>query len=472
MQQGPKQNKKPGYDQKRIGAASDAGPVRQANEDAFFVPGQGVDTRLGAIYIVADGVGGQEHGRDAADLAVQTIPTNFYQLRQGGSDISQSLSYALEQANQIIYGESQRRETGRMSCTVVAAVQHRDQLFIAHAGDARAYLAQKGKLKLLTRDHSWVQDQVEAGTITPEEASAHELRNVVTRVLGNEPDVEVELSGPYQVGPADVLMLCSDGLYDVVSQTEIYKALSGLPPGQAAGKLVRTAVRAGAHDNVTAVVAAVGRSKEPGFNTLLTYPLPGGIPLFLPFVLSIIIISLALLLVLGNLDRPGASNAIQPNPTNAVLLATIPAGGPALMTAASIITNSAFITATGTITPTEPPGALLETAPSPTPSGVFTSTGEMYGCVESGSYLWLNSLYEDTGRLCEDTEIEWPIDRNALLLTDLESPVTIPGQAGGGSCDDAEFIQVRSIQNNNIFGWVNAVNVEPLRPGQVECNED
>ena len=170
---------------------NDKGPIRKANEDSFILPDPNAPTDLGLIYVVADGVGGQEHGAEASQLAVRIIHDVFYQTRQVGESIPVALAHAADQANLAIYDEAQKRQTGRMGCTVVTAVHHQGQRYILHAGDARAYLLRYGKLQKLTRDDTWVQRQVEEGLIGEDTAQHHELRHVVTRVLGNNPTAAV-----------------------------------------------------------------------------------------------------------------------------------------------------------------------------------------------------------------------------------------------------------------------------------------
>ncbi|MEJ2749413.1 MAG: protein phosphatase 2C domain-containing protein, partial [Anaerolineae bacterium] len=244
------------------GAASDKGPVRKANEDAFMLPEEKAPTELGLIYVVADGVGGQEHGAEASHLAARIIHDVFYQTRQVGESIPVALAHAADQANLAIYDEAQKRQASRMGCTVVTAVHHEGQRYILHAGDARAYLLRDGQLKKLTRDDTWVQRQVEEGLIGEDTAQHHELRHVVTRVLGNNPTAEFTVSDPAPIAEGDVLLLCSDGLHDVVEQSEMQQILAGYSPQAAADTLVKTAVQNKAQDNITALVVRSQPDKE------------------------------------------------------------------------------------------------------------------------------------------------------------------------------------------------------------------
>lgn len=245
----------------QVGAKSDKGPTRSANEDAFWVSGVQSPLKYGALYLVADGVGGQEHGAVAAQQAVQVISTAFYQLRQSGATIPQALNDSILQANQSIYERAQAMNVSRMGCTLVTAVQHEGQLYVAHVGDARAYLLMENHLRRLTRDDTWVQKQVDAGIITYEEAARHELRNVVTQVLGNKLDITVHQSAAYELRAGDTYLLCSDGLHGVLSKEQLFKLMKNNPPQVAADALVKAAIEAQTKDNVTAVVVNSGIKK-------------------------------------------------------------------------------------------------------------------------------------------------------------------------------------------------------------------
>ena len=238
----------------QVGAKSDKGPTRSANEDAFWVSDARSPLEYGSLYLVADGVGGQEHGAVAAQQAVQVISTAFYQRRHSGSTIPEALNDAVLQANQAIYQRAQTMDISRMGCTLVAAVQHEGQLYVAHVGDARAYLLMENHLRRLTRDDTWVQKQVDAGIITYEEAARHELRNIVTQVLGNKLDITVHQSATYELHAGDTYLLSSDGLHGVLSKEQLFKLMKDNPPQAAADALVRAAIEAQTRDNITAVV--------------------------------------------------------------------------------------------------------------------------------------------------------------------------------------------------------------------------
>lgn len=247
----------------QIGSFSDKGPVRQDNQDACWVPDETTPTELGALYLVADGVGGQAHGRRAADLAIATARERFYRLRREQEPIPDALREAIQDANMAVLREAEQRQA-RMGSTMVAAVHHNNELHVAHVGDARAYLLRDGDLVRLTRDDTWVQKQVEAGLLTAEDAAHHELRNVVTQVLGNKPELTVnQLQHPLSLEDGDQFLLCSDGLYDALSPADMVRIMMSAPPIDAAPALVRAAAAAEAGDNITAVVVQHGRPIPP-----------------------------------------------------------------------------------------------------------------------------------------------------------------------------------------------------------------
>ena len=221
------------------------------------------------LYVVCDGMGGGNAGEIASTLAVETIHTHLAEAAKnpdlpliGPCDATVSapanrLASAIRAANSVIHHESwSRPDYAGMGTTVVAALLHGDVLSIAHVGDSRLYLIRNGTIQALTTDHSWVAEQVFKGVMTEAEAERSPRRNIVTRALGTESNIDVELTEvPAKSG--DVLLLCSDGLTRGVRPNDILHVLSeseDLPT--IVERLITMANDAGGDDNTTVLVVA------------------------------------------------------------------------------------------------------------------------------------------------------------------------------------------------------------------------
>lgn len=234
----------------QIVARSDNGRIRRNNEDAV-----GFDQQL-ALAVLADGMGGLEAGEVASRLAVDCI---IETLRLTPERTELALRGAVEAANSAIVRAGERGNVV-MGTTVVAwLLAGRGQCFVAHVGDSRVYRLRSGRLKRLTADHSMVQKMVDDGLLSEVEAHASPHRNVVTRALGVEQEVRVDL-GSWVVAPEDLFLLCSDGLTDMVEEAEIERLLARHMAAQpldlegAAQALVERANDAGGEDNVTVLL--------------------------------------------------------------------------------------------------------------------------------------------------------------------------------------------------------------------------
>jgi len=252
-------------------AKSDTGLKRRHNEDRFVV-----DPQLG-LYVICDGMGGNNAGEIAGTLAVHTIHAHLAKAAQDAdlppigpdnaalSDQANRLASAIHAANHVIHRESWRRpDYAGMGTTVVAALLHEKGLAIAHVGDSRLYLVRNGTIQPLTTDHSWVADQVLKGFITEEEAERSPSRNIVTRALGVERSVDVELA-EVPVKNGDRLLLCSDGLTRAVHSKDILHILTG-SEGLAvmSDRLIAMANEAGGDDNTTVIIVALGDELQAG----------------------------------------------------------------------------------------------------------------------------------------------------------------------------------------------------------------
>ena len=244
-----------------FGARSDPGRVRQNNEDSFRLAPE-----IG-LFVMSDGMGGLEAGEVASRLAVETViehctlaakdPTLaiFGKQIEGVTEASNRLASAVRLANAAIY-ENARNQGGKaaMGATIVVVRCVEDRVCIAHVGDSRAYLLRGEQFDQLTEDHSFVADQVRRGMLTPEEASRSRMHNVLTRALGIDPQVEVDVTEELLMD-GDVYLICSDGLFREISNEQITGVLNETDdPQRAASRLVDLANQAGGGDNITVIV--------------------------------------------------------------------------------------------------------------------------------------------------------------------------------------------------------------------------
>jgi protein phosphatase len=222
--------------------ASDLGRQRQGNEDNFFV--------RAPLFAVADGMGGAQAGEVASEMAVECFDAGV-----GAGSPADALVRIIEEANRRIHERSQSdAQRAGMGTTVTAAYVGEGDVTIAHVGDSRAYLFRDGDLVRLTRDHSLVGELVARGKLTEEQAESHPQRSVITRALGPEPDVEVDIE-VFEARPGDVFMLCSDGLTSMVPEGRVKPMLEGAQSLEAAGReLIAAANEAGGRDNITVIL--------------------------------------------------------------------------------------------------------------------------------------------------------------------------------------------------------------------------
>jgi serine/threonine protein phosphatase PrpC len=222
---------------------SDTGRQRRANEDAYLA--------RPPLFAVADGMGGAQAGEVASRIAVESFDDR---LPAVGTP-EQRLTAAARAANEAIHRLSVAdRERAGMGTTLTAVHVGADEVVVAHVGDSRAYRLRDGRLEPLTRDHSLVQALIDEGRLSAQEAANHPQRSIITRALGPEPDVEVEIH-TYPARPGDVFLLCSDGLTSMLDEETIERVL--LQSGrlaEAGDRLVAAANAAGGRDNITVVL--------------------------------------------------------------------------------------------------------------------------------------------------------------------------------------------------------------------------
>jgi serine/threonine protein phosphatase PrpC len=241
-----------------VAQLTDVGRKREHNEDnmAFVIPKDSqVMTSKGALFIVADGMGGHAAGEVASEIAVDSVSNMYYQ--EDSNDVAVSLLRAIRRANASIHQRAAENllRTG-MGTTCVAAVLRGNVAYIANVGDSRAYLLRGNEVKQISHDHSWVAEQVRAGLLTEEQARTHAQRNVITRCLGTQAEVDVDVFQE-ELHEGDSLVLCTDGLSGLVSDEELQRIVDQFVPQESVYHLVERANENGGPDNITAIVVRV-----------------------------------------------------------------------------------------------------------------------------------------------------------------------------------------------------------------------
>lgn len=246
-----------------VAALSDVGRVRHHNEDRSLVDG--------GVLVVADGMGGAKAGEVAAQMAVDAVGALAAPVSP------EDVRTAVGEANSAIRRmASDDPDKSGMGTTLTAALMRDGHIEVVHVGDSRAYLWRDGALTQITQDHSVVAELVRRGSITAEEAESHPHRNVITRALGAEPEVDVDTVST-EVRDGDVVLLCSDGLSSYVAESAIAGVLASAGSLEvAARELVAAANAAGGTDNVTVVLGRVGPASDPQSGDTLEAPLPVG----------------------------------------------------------------------------------------------------------------------------------------------------------------------------------------------------
>lgn len=242
----------------KVGASTDVGKHRKINQDSYFVS-KNEDLPL---FIVSDGMGGHKAGEVASKMAVDIIKEEFLQKIKGkkflSSSIADFIKSAIETANLKIYKLAQKKEEYLgMGTTVTMIFILGNEIFIGQIGDSRAYLLRKDKLVQLTEDHSLVAELVKKGDITEEEALNHPQKNVITRAVGTDKEVDVDIVVE-KLHKKDTILLCTDGLTNMVDNREIKDILLEERDVQTAcDELVKTANNNGGLDNITVLAVKI-----------------------------------------------------------------------------------------------------------------------------------------------------------------------------------------------------------------------
>lgn len=239
----------------RILAKSDIGKAREMNQDSYYISDLESDELK--LYILADGMGGYKGGEIASSLAVANVKNyivnHFKKTRKDRENLLKLLRYAIEHANKVIYDKAQQdEELHDMGTTLDVCLIYNNRVFIGHVGDSRVYRIRKNIMRKITTDHSYVEKLVKEGTITREEAYNHPKKNMLMKALGCNTIVEPDLicKGFFK---DDIILMCSDGLTNMLRENEIYNLLLKNPehPEEA---LINSANELGGYDNITAII--------------------------------------------------------------------------------------------------------------------------------------------------------------------------------------------------------------------------
>lgn len=356
----------------RVAVLSDVGRARDHQEDAcaYIIPHDpDLHRRKGVLCLVADGMGGHNAGEVASAEALQEIQRAYF--ASPSEDMAAALRLAMQEANQAIYrlAQDDLRQRGMGSTATVAALRGRE-VHVASVGDSRAYLVRGGEIDQITEDHSWVGAQVRAGILAPEEAQIHPQRNIITRALGADTSVEPDLFHGWLL-PADVLVLCSDGLTVHVADSELREVAAGLDPEDAARRLVGLANERGGSDNISVIIIRVEPEAEQSRPASRQLPLLviGGVAV----ILLLVILAIALLLF-NSQSGPDLSPTAVPLAT--LIVSPFPGGMRASQPGAA--------DAGGQVVCNRPPTPCLSTtamdcpAPGRSPSLLMTQDGIRY----------------------------------------------------------------------------------------------
>ena len=379
-----------------VGSLSDPGQVRELNEDYFGTPEtMGISLELveqrGRLYAVADGMGGHAAGEVASQEAISTLFKEYY--ASPSAEIMQRMKEAIEAGNAEVHAQaSLDRAKAGMGTTLVAALLQGDDLYVANVGDSRAYLVREQSVEQVTRDHSWVNEQVQAGIITAQEAREHLYRNIITRSLGTKPDVDIDFF-QRKVQPDDVLVLCCDGLSNEVEDDEIARIVSANSAQESAQALIDLANQRGGPDNTTAIVVRISE--------VIKRPLPA-LPLAVGGGLAVILIAAAVYFGRG--------------PVGALL-------------APPTATPTATSTSTATLSPTYTPTATPTDTPTPTATLTPTSTPTATPTPTSTPTMTVTPTETPTGTpspTLTTTPTEVPTERPSPTATPVDTPTTSP----------------------------------------------
>jgi len=247
------------YFEINLGFKSDVGRIRKNNEDyiKYFIPTDEKELKQnGCLFIVADGVGGAAKGEVASHFAGDTVIFEYYSSAE--LPPAERLAKAMQNASREIYDHSQKNGNfTRMATTMVAALILQNNLIVAHVGDSRLYLIREGKIKQLTRDHSVVAEMVRNGAMTEEEARTSKAKNRLSRSIGGEAEVHVDVSTPIPLNLGDRILLCSDGLTRYLDGEDLMAAAQKGDVETVTKDLVKFANEHGGVDNISVILLEI-----------------------------------------------------------------------------------------------------------------------------------------------------------------------------------------------------------------------
>ena len=240
----------------KFDAMSDKGRVRENNEDSYFIPN---DENF-PLFIVADGIGGHKSGEIASNMTVDIIKNNLKTVDEYESitDLEDDFIKAISLANNEVYNKSiQDTELSGMGTTLTLIYFYKDSVLIGHVGDSRTYVVSEDRIQQLTEDDTFVNKLVEMGEITPIEAANHPKRNIITNAIGTDTRIDISLI-QYNYAVDEYLLICTDGLTDMVTNNEILKIVNEYKdPTSIKEQLIRSALDAGGKDNITFIIIQI-----------------------------------------------------------------------------------------------------------------------------------------------------------------------------------------------------------------------
>lgn len=239
-----------------FGVRSDRGEVRQINEDSYNILIN--KNQKPYCFIIADGMGGHNSGEVASKMVVELMTEyiqNDYMKLLNGENISDIMKKMIKKANKEVFNNANSNISNRgMGTTLLLAYIRENKIFIGHVGDSRAYRIRENQIQRVTTDHSYVEELVQTGKVTREEAEKHPKKNIVTRAIGCFENVEIDTS-EYNMVNGDIYLLCTDGLTNMLNENTIKEVVNrSKHPQKACNKLIHLTNEKGGYDNTTIII--------------------------------------------------------------------------------------------------------------------------------------------------------------------------------------------------------------------------